>query len=93
MTMTAKPGVNSKTKRQGMTEDGKLLIKRRRRNMLLPVAAHKKVCAEFKFWHVRSCGWRFIRFEVRVMKWEHFGILVVLVLAVLHLVESCLAKH
>ena len=55
-------------------------------------AAEKKICAEFKFWHMRSRDGHFTWFEARVMKWERFGILVV-VLAVLHLVESWLAKH
>jgi DNA-binding XRE family transcriptional regulator len=65
---------------------------RRRRKALRPVAG-KKICAEFKFWHMRSRSGHFTRVEARVTKWERFGILVVLVLVVSHLVESWLAKH
>jgi hypothetical protein len=70
----------------------KLLIERRRRKALRP-AAEKKAYAEFKFLHMRSRGRRFTWFEVRVMKWEYFGILAVLALAVLHLMTSWLAEH
>jgi hypothetical protein len=58
-----------------MTDAEKLLLERRRRKAL--PSAEKKVCAEFKFLHARSRGRHFTRFEARVMKWEHFGILAV----------------
>lgn len=64
---------------------------RRRRNIEC-VGAEKKVCAEFKFVHMRSGGRHFTWFEARVMKWERFGILAVLVAAV-YLIASWLAKH
>jgi hypothetical protein len=55
-------------------------------------AAKKKMCAEFKFWSMRSRGWHFTRFEARVTKREHIGILAVLA-AVVYLVASWLTKH
>jgi len=41
---------------------------------------------------MRSGGRHFTWFEARVMKWERFGILAVLVAAV-YLIASWLAKH
>jgi hypothetical protein len=74
-----------------MTDGEKSLIERRQCKALRP-ASGKKVCAEFKFWHMRSRGWHFTQLEARVMKWEHFGILAILAAAV-YLVASRLAKH
>lgn len=73
------------------TDGERLLIERRRPKALRP-ASGKKVCAEFRFLHMRSRGWHFTRFEARVMKWERFGILAVLA-AVVYLVTAWLAKH
>ena len=55
-------------------------------------AAKKRICAEFKFWHMRSRSRHFTQFEARVMKWEHFGIFALLA-AVMYLVATYLAKH
>jgi hypothetical protein len=74
-----------------MTEGEKSLIERRRRKALRP-AAEKKVCAEFEFLRMRSRGWHFTRFHGRVMKWERFGILVVLAVAA-YFAATWLAKH
>jgi len=74
-----------------MADDKKQSIERRR-HKAPQVLAGKKVCAEFKFLHMRSRGRHFTQFEARVTKWERFGILAVLA-AVVCVVAAWLAKH
>jgi hypothetical protein len=54
--------------------------------------AKKKICAEFKFWHMGSRRRHFTRIEARFMKWDRYCILAVLA-AVVYLVAVWLAKH